>query len=92
MIVAAASKAGCPLSTLPCVQTKTELFEHLRFEWSAFWSLHSDRQIGMALGPISWASIDRFALRYGLVQDDFDRFCRVIQAMDEAYRIYHEKK
>lgn len=48
--------------------------------------------MGMGLGPIAWTSIDRFASRYGLLKDDFDRFCRVIQAMDQAYRGYHEKK
>jgi hypothetical protein len=46
----------------------------------------------MALGPISWLSIDRFASRYGLIGDDFDRLCNLIQEMDAAFRDYHQKK
>ena len=44
------------------------------------------------MGPIPWSSIDRFADRYGIMGDEFDRLCGLIQAMDEAYRDYHEKK
>jgi hypothetical protein len=89
MIVAA---AGPEAALLPCVLTRVDLFGHLQFEWSAFRSLSTDRQIGMALGPISWSSIDRFASRHGLIRDDFDRLCNLIQAMDAAYRDYHETK
>jgi hypothetical protein len=46
----------------------------------------------MGLGPIPWLSIDRYASRYGLIGDDFDRLCNLIQAMDGAYRDYHAKK
>ncbi len=89
MIVAA---AGPDAAALPCVLARVDLFGHLQFEWSAFRSLSTDRQIGMGLGPISWSSIDRFASRYGLVGDDFDRLCSLMQAMDAAYRDYHQKK
>lgn len=77
---------------MPCVKTRVDLFEHLAFEWSAFQSLSTDRQIGMGLGPIPWSSIDRFARRYGFHGDDFDRLCSLIQAMDVAYLDYHGKK
>jgi hypothetical protein len=46
----------------------------------------------MAMGPIPWLAIDRFASRYGLIGDDFDRLCELIQAMDAAFRNYHEQK
>jgi hypothetical protein len=46
----------------------------------------------MAMGPIPWLAIDRYASRYGLIGDDFDRLVEIIQAMDAAYREYHEKK
>lgn len=72
--------------------SKVDLFGHLQFEWSAFRSLSSDRQVGMGLGPISWLSIDRLASRYGLIGDDFDRLVSLIQAMDAAFRGYHQKK
>ena len=76
---------------LPCVATKPDLFGHLIFEWSAFWSLSSDRQAGFAIGPIPWSSIDRFADRYHISGDEFDRFCALVQAMDVAFRAYHKK-
>jgi hypothetical protein len=84
--------AGAPLASLPCVANKPELFGHLYFEWGAFRALSTDRQIGMAMGPIPWLAIDRFSSRYGLIGDDFDRLCEIIQAMDAAFRDYHEKK
>jgi len=90
--VKAAQAAGSPLETLPCVATRPELFGHLAFEWSAFRSLSTDRPVGMALGPVPWSSIDRFACRYHITGDEFDRFCDLIQAMDAAYRAYHERQ
>jgi hypothetical protein len=42
-------------------------------------------------GAIPWRSIDAYAARYGLVGDDFDRFARVIRAMDAAYLDYLKK-
>jgi hypothetical protein len=80
------------LESLPCVATRPELFGHLRFEWDAFRALSTDRPVGLAMGPIPWSSIDRFADRYGIAGDDFDRLAELIQAMDVAYRDYHEKK
>lgn len=90
-IVRAAEAAGAALMSLPCVATKPDLVEHLSFEWSAFRSLSSDRQAGFAIGPIPWSSIDRFAERYGIASDEFDRFCALMQAMDAAYCEYHKK-
>lgn len=87
----AAQGAGASLESLPCVATRPDLFGHLQFEWIAFRALSTDRQIGMAMGPIPWLAIDRFASRYGLVGDDFDRLCEIIQAMDGAFREYHQK-
>lgn len=77
---------------LSCVISRVDLAEHLQFEWRAFRALSSDRQIGMSIGPVLWASIDRFALRYNIIGDDFDRLTAIIQAMDEAYRGYSKGK
>jgi hypothetical protein len=91
-IVAAARSAGFPLSELPCVAKQVEPFEHLLFEWLAFGELKTDRQIGMDLGPIPWSSIDRYASRYGVVGDDFDRLCSLIRAMDHTFLAYLKEK
>ncbi len=81
------------------------LFHHLAFEWSAFRSLSSDRQVHRhffvaplgamksvtELGPIPWRSIDHYASRYGIEGDEFDRFCELIQAMDAVYCAHNSK-
>ncbi|GIQ73187.1 hypothetical protein [Bradyrhizobium sp. RD5-C2] len=87
----AATAAGVPLQTLPCVASRVDLFGHLWFEADAFRRLSTDRPIGFDRGPIPWRSIHLYAERYGLVQDDFDRFAEIIHAMDAAYLDYHRK-
>lgn len=71
---------------------KPDLLAHLRFEWDAFSSLSSDRDLGMGLGPIPWSSIDRFAIRHRIIGCDFDRLVSLVQAMDGAYLDYHKAK
>lgn len=90
-IVAAATEAGIPLSTLPCVASRVDLFPHLIPDAAAFAALSSDRSVGMERGAIPWRSIHFYAERYGLVQDDFDRLARVLRAMDVAYLAYFKK-
>lgn len=50
--------------------------------WRAFWDLSTDRQIGMAAGPIMWTSISRYAPSTGL---GMQVFSSIIRAMDDAY-------
>lgn len=59
-------------------------------DWlAAFWELCTDRQIGMAMGDIPAASIDRVAREYGAEAADF-RHC--IRAMDRTWRQAIEDK
>jgi len=51
--------------------------------WEAFWALSSSRNVGMGPGGIPFLAIDRYAERYEI--DDFERFHRLVQAMDAAY-------
>ncbi|RAI44703.1 phage tail assembly chaperone [Rhodoplanes roseus] len=54
--------------------------------WDAFTTLSSDRSVGMGEGPIPFASIDRWAVRYGIDDlDEFDRFAALVQALDGRY-------
>jgi len=39
----------------------------------------------------TWRSVDAYAARHGLVGDDFDRFVRIIRAMDATYLDYFRK-
>lgn len=51
--------------------------------WDAFWELSTERQIGMAEGPIPASAIHEEAR--GLSLDEMHGFRRVIRAMDAAY-------
>lgn len=90
--MAAATAAGVPLASLPCVAARVDLFPHLAFEAYAFRELSTDRPVGLDRGVIPWRSIDAFAERYGLVGDDFDRLVGIIRAMDVAYLAHMKAK
>ena len=65
---------------------RPELNESLEYVWDAFWTLNSDRPLGIGEGPIPFTSIDRFAQRYGIDNlDDFDEFRSLIHAIDGEY-------
>lgn len=60
------------------------------FHWSAFSDLSSDRQVGFGIGPIPWTAIDRYAERRQIDDtDEYDRFLRLIRAMDRAFLDWH---
>ena len=86
--MAGATAAGVPLSELPCIVSRVDLFPHLAVDAEAFRALSSDRAIGMDRGPIPWSSVHHYGERYGLVKDDFDRLVRIVRAMDSAYLAY----
>ncbi|WP_247362165.1 hypothetical protein [Bradyrhizobium sp. 156] len=88
----AATAAGVPLDSLPCVVSRVDLFPHLIFEAHAFRELSTDRPIGFDRSAIPWRSIDAFAARYGLVGDDFDRFAGIVRALDAAYLAHLKDK
>ena len=79
------------MATLPCVANRVDPFPHLSFEGRAFRDLSTDRPVGLDRGAIPWRSIDAYAMRYGLVGDDFERFVGIIRAMDDAYLAYCRK-
>lgn len=82
-------ESGGELPPLPFLQKEPEFPEALRWAWEAFWELSSDRSIGMALGPIPWSSIDRYAARFGIADgDEFEQFLHFVRALDGAYRNY----
>lgn len=65
-----------------------------QFYWQAFWDLSGDRSFGPgAAGPIPFMALDRYAARYGIdTRDDFDRFRRLVKAMDAAWLSHVNKK
>lgn len=84
-----ASKTGQKLPDK--ILNKPRLLVGLDFYWRAFWECSTDRDIGMAEGPIPWSSMDRWALRHEIEGDDFDRMVLILKAMDAAY-IEHRTK
>lgn len=69
------------------------MWEHLQFQWSAFWDLHTDRPVGMGVGPIPFGAIDQYAARYSIDDlDDFEAFRELIRAMDDAYLTWSSKR
>lgn len=68
---------GPPFRPIP------ELPRRLGFYLSAFYELSTSRQMGMAVGPIPFEAIDRYATRYGV--RNFERFRSLIRALDNAW-------
>jgi hypothetical protein len=69
------------------------VWEHLQFQWQAFWDLHTDRPMGMSVGPIPFGAIHVYADRYGIEGvDEFDAFRDLIRAMDDAYLTWSAKR
>jgi hypothetical protein len=70
---------------------KPTLLTGLEFYWKAFWELSSDRSLGMAEGPIPWSSLDRYAVRYDIFDEEFYRFSSIIRTMDSEYMKFRSK-
>lgn len=88
-IVEQAQKLGMPLPAV--MANKPRLLMGLDFYWRAFWELSTDRDIGMAEGPIPWTAMNQWAIRYNIVNYEFDRFVILIKGMDSVY-IDHRTK
>jgi hypothetical protein len=58
---------------------------HLIFYSDAFWRLHHDRPVTMAVGRIPWVAMKAYADQYGVTGDHFDRFVTLIVAQDTEY-------
>lgn len=55
------------------------------------WSTAANSQVVVDRGPIPWPAIDRFAERFGIDHDEFERFAALIRAMDDAYLAYFKR-
>ena len=89
-IVEQAQKLRMPLPD--AIKNKPRLRPGLEVYYMAFWECSTDRQLGMAEGPIPWTAINAWAIRHGFVgAEEFDRLVRIIKMMDVAY-IEHRTK
>lgn len=63
---------------------RPDLIRGLPFIYNAFWIVGSERNLEN--GPIPFSAMDRFARRYRISGDPFERFRILVTRMDNAYR------
>lgn len=66
-------------------ENRPELFVGLELYFDAFYELASDRQIGMALGPIPWSSMMLFCQVHALDSLQRDLLVHHLTAMDSVF-------
>jgi hypothetical protein len=65
---------------------RPEIEPHLTWLWNAFWELTTERQIGMAIGPIPGSKIREYVREeMGLDGVEYDHGRAVIRRMDDDY-------
>lgn len=69
-----------------------ELQLGLDLYYAAFWTLCSERPVGMGPGAIPWFSMYRYADIHNLDEDTFEDLEYIIRKMDEAYLAYMQKQ
>lgn len=71
---------------------RPELFPGNEWYLEAFWELSTDRDAGMALGPIPFSAINQYGKRLALDAEEFDTFRIMIRALDGAYLDHAEAR
>lgn len=74
------------------IKNAPEVLPGLEFYYVAFCRLSTERQIGMAEGPIPYYAARRFADEYGLDEADFERMWYLVSRLDQEYIRYREKQ
>ena len=65
---------------------RPELEPHLTWLWNAFWELSTERQLGMAVGPIPGSKIREYLCdEMELTGAEYDRARAIIRRADDAY-------
>lgn len=78
-----AVRAGRPVPD--SIANAPELQPSLGLFMTAFWDLSHDRQVGQALGPIPWSSINTYADVYGFDDELREDLHVILRDMDRAY-------
>lgn len=66
--------------------------EGTRLILEAFWACSTERQVGMALGPIPESAIDAFGDRRGLDPDTMTVLRHAVRACDDTYLRWAERR
>ena len=69
-----------------------ELLPGLSFYYSAFWDLFPDRQMGMSVGPIPYASMRDYCIDWNLDDEMAFNLKRLIRKMDGAFLEWQEQQ
>ncbi len=85
-----AIRMGKPLP--PAILNAPDLQDGNRFWYNAFLDLSTDRPCGFGEGPIPWSSIERYADRWELDEDDREELHQHMRAMDKAYLKFRASK
>ena len=65
---------------------RPEVEPHLAWLWSAFWELSTERQLGMAVGPIPGSKIREYLRdEMELVGAEYDRARAIMRKADDAW-------
>ena len=65
---------------------RPEVEPHLQWLWSAFWELSTERQLGMAVGPIPGSKIREYLRdEMELAGAEYDRARAIIRRADDAW-------
>ena len=64
---------------------RPEIEPHLTWLWNAFWELGTERQLGMAVGPIPVSKIKEYLRdEMELTGAEYDRARAIIRKVDDA--------
>lgn len=69
-----------------------ELEEGLDYYLDIYLDLCSDKSVGFGEGPIPWSAMDRYARRYNIEDEEFDRLVYIIKYVDSELMQYRQKK
>lgn len=75
------------------IENAPQLKLGLEFFWEAYADLSTCRPPAFAgLSPIPWADVDRWAQRYGVVDEQFERLWYFTRSLDAVMAKWVEKK
>ena len=68
------------------------VFTDLLGVWECWWQLGSGRQVGMAIGGLSWTDMRGWCEDHGITGEARLRWIRLLIAMDETARMQWSRK
>lgn len=89
-IIQQAAKHGLPLPEK--IQNAPSLWPGLELYYIGFMDLMASRQSGLGLGPIWWGTVQHYAEKKGLDEEQTEAMHHHIRALDEVYLKHAQQK